>query len=84
MWSISTACLTRRVGGREVVPRAAVCQGSVSRVPGVHHRRGLPHTNALSRRHDSQVRDMGHGRTGMKIAQKIGKYEQIEFFWYLP
>ena len=68
MWSFFTAGLTRRVCGREVVPGAAVCQGSVPRVPGVHHRRGLPHANALSRRHDSQVRNMGHGRTGKNTA----------------
>ena len=83
MWSFPTACLTRRVCGREVVPGAAVCQGPVPRVPGVHHRCGLPHANTLSRRHHSQVRDMGHGRTGMKRVSKFGKYEQLENLFFV-
>ena len=84
MWSFFTAGLTRRVCGREVVPGAAVCQGSVPRVPGVHHRRGLPHANALSRRHYSQVRNMGHGRTGKNTPTKLGNLKQITFFLPWP
>lgn len=80
MRSFPTACLTRRVCGREVVPGAAVCQGSIPRVPGVHHRRGLPHANALPRRHHSQVRDMGHGRTGKKIVSKLENTSNLKPF----
>ena len=80
MRSFPTACLTRRVCGREVVPGAAVCQGSIPRVPGVHHRRGLPHANALPRRHHSQVRDMGHGRTGKKVVSKLENTSNLKPF----
>lgn len=38
-----------RVGGRQVVAGAAVRQGPVPRVPGEHHRRGVPHADGLPR-----------------------------------
>ena len=57
-----------RVGRGKKLLGAALRQGTVPRVPGVHHRRSLPHANSLPRRHDSQIRNMGHCRA-RKIPQ---------------
>jgi len=57
----------RRVRRGQVIPGAALRQGTVPRVPGEHDRCGLSDTDHLHRGHRRQVRDLGHGWPGAVI-----------------